>query len=442
MKKKAVPIVLLISLLLVTLACSKDDEPPIVITEEIDEGPDTEVPTEPEEEEPPVIMGTVEVFNSLRTYDGLVLVNDAGNNRAFLMDKDARLKHEWPLSNNLGNDAFLLNNGKILASLEADEPKITLGGQGGKLQFIAADGTVEWNFEYSSEDAETHHDAELLPNGNVLAMVWERRTQEVAEEAGSNSQGDVFPEALIEVNPATNEIVWEWHAWDHIIQDFDDTKSNYGDVAANPQLIDVNYVTIENGDIMHGNGISYDAANDVIYLSVNFFHEVWVIDHSTTSQEASSSTGGDFGKGGDLLYRFGNPEAYRNTMGTRLFNNNHYPNLLQGEDTGKMLIFTNGNGIGQSTVYELQLPTTFTVLPNTDNEPEVVWSFTDPDLYSPRVSGAVKLPNGNRMITEGDYGIWEVTEDGEVVWKFQADGFFWRAYHFDADAPEVLSLGF
>ncbi|NNJ87846.1 MAG: hypothetical protein HKP53_00465 [Eudoraea sp.] len=424
------------------MACNKDDGPSIIIPEGVDEEPDTEVPAEPEEEEPPVIMGTVEVFNSLLMYDGLVLVNDAGNNRAFLMDKDARLKHEWPLSNNLGNDAFLLADGNILASLEADEPKITLGGQGGKLQFIAADGTIEWNFEYSSEDAETHHDAELLPNGNVLAMVWERRTQEVAAEAGSNSQGDVFPEAIIEVDPATNEIVWEWHAWDHIIQDFDNTKSNYGDIAANPQLIDVNYVTIENGDIMHGNGIAYDAAKDVIYLSVNFFHEVWVIDHSTTSEEASDHSGGNFGKGGDLLYRFGNPEAYKNTMGTRLFYNNHFPNLLQGEDSGKMLIFTNGNGVGQSTVYELQLPSSFSVQPNTDNEPEVVWSFTDPDLFSPKVSGAVKLPNGNRMITEGDYGIWEVTEDGEVVWKFQADGFFWRAYHFDEDDPEVLSLGF
>jgi hypothetical protein len=421
-------------------SCAKEETPILPEEEIVVEDPVTEDPAEPIEE-PPVFMGEIQTLNANLVYNGLILVNDAGNNRAFLMDKSAKLIHEWPLSNNLGNDAFLEADGRLLASLEADDPKITLGGQGGKLQFIAADGTIEWNFNYSSEAAETHHDAELLPNGNVLAMVWERRTQEVAANAGSNSQVDIFPEAIIEVDPNTNEIVWEWHAWDHIIQDYDDTKDNFGDVAANPQLIDINYVTIDNGDIMHGNGLAYDPEDDVIYLSVNFFHEVWVIDHSTTTEEASNHTGGNFNKGGDLLYRFGNPEAYKNPMGTRLFHNNHFPNLLQGEDAGKMLIFTNGNGIGQSTVYELQLPTTFSLLPNSDNEPEVVWSFTDPDLFAPKVSGAVKLPNGNRMIAEGDYGIWEVTESGEVVWKFNAQGFFWRAYHFDYDAPEIISLG-
>lgn len=425
---------------LLFLSCTNDDAPLIPEEEVVVDDPVPQDPVDPIEE-PPVFMGEVQTFNANLVYNGLILVNDAGNNRAFVMDKDAKLIHEWPLSNNLGNDAFLEADGRLLASLEADDPKITLGGQGGKLQFIAPDGTIEWNFNYSSEEAETHHDAELLPNGNVLALVWERRTQDVAANAGSNSQVDIFPEAIIEVDPSTNEIVWEWHAWDHIIQDYDDTKENYGDVAANPQLIDINYVTIENGDIMHANGLAYDPIKNVIYLSVNFFHEVWVIDHSTTTEEARSSTGGNFGKGGDLLYRFGNPQAYKNNAGERLFHNNHYPNLLQDDHLGNMLIFTNGAELEQSKVYELQLPDVFSIEPNTDNEPEIIWSFTDPDLFAPKVSGAVLLPNGNRMIAEGDYGIWEVTESGEVVWKFAAEGFFWRAYHYEKDAPEIMALG-
>ncbi|MGB5700608.1 aryl-sulfate sulfotransferase [Muriicola sp.] len=425
---------------LILPSCAKEEAPILPEEEVVVEDPGIEEPADPMEE-PPVYMGEIQTLNANLVYDGLILVNDAGNNRAFLMDKEAKLVHEWPLSNKLGNDAFLEADGRLLASLETDDPKITLGGQGGILQFIAADGSIEWNFNYSSEAAETHHDAELLPNGNVLAMVWERRTQEVAANAGSNSQVDIFPEAIIEVDPNTDEIVWEWHAWDHIIQDYDITKDNFGDVAANPQLIDLNYVTIANGDIMHANGLAYDAVKDVIYLSVNFFHEVWVIDHSTSTEEASGSEGGNYGKGGDLLYRFGNPQAYKNTAGERLFRNNHFPNLLQDDHLGNMLIFTNGAELEQSTVYELQLPDVFSLEPNTDNEPEVVWSFTDPDLYAPKVSGAVLLPNGNRMIAEGDYGIWEVTEAGEVVWKFSAPGFFWRAYHYDNDAPEIMALG-
>ena len=422
-------------------SCNTDDEAPINPISGTDDDPPVMIDDDPGPTTVSGEAGSVKIFNAALMEDHFVLVNDAGNNRAFLMDKNAAIVHEWPLTNRLGNDAFLLSDGRLLASLEADEPKITLGGQGGKLQFVEKDGTVLWNFDFSSEEQETHHDAELLPNGNVLAMVWEKRTATEAADAGSTAGMDVFLDAVIEVNPMTDEIVWEWHTWDHLVQDVDNTKTNFGIVAENPQRININYVTNDNGDLTHGNGISYDPEKDVIYLSINFYHEVWVIDHSTTTAEAATTTGGNFGKGGDLLYRFGNPKAYDNQEGQRLFYNNHFPNILDGTNQGRMLIFGNGNDREQSTVYELELPNQFSLLPATDNEPTVVWSFTDPDLYSGRISGAVRLPNGNTMIAEGDFGIWEVTPQKEVVWKFSGDGFYWRAYHYAKDAPEIKSLG-
>ena len=190
---------------------------------------------------------------------------------------------------------------------------------------------------------------------------------------------------------------------------------------------------------MHANGIAYDAQNDLIYLSVNFYSEVWVIDHSVTTQEAATHEGGNFGLGGDLVYRFGNPSTQNILDVPRLFINNHYPNLFE---PNKMLIFTNGGDLKQSTVYELSLPSLLTqkMVPDTA-PPEILWSFTNPELYSGKVSGAVRLPNGNTLITEGDFGMWEVTNEGEVVWKFKADGFFWRAYHYEKNAPGILSLG-
>jgi hypothetical protein len=362
------------------------------------------------------------------------------------MDKEARLLHEWPLTNNIGNDVFLLPNGKLLASLESDSPQIQLGGKGGRLQFIAPDGTVDWDFIYSSSDGETHHDAELLPNGNIIAMVWKRKPAEAGVQAGFMLEDDVFPESIIEIDPNTNEIVWEWHSWDHLIQDHDVTKDNFGVIADHPERIDINYVpksgnSVEiKGDIMHANGIAYDKVNDVILLSANFYSEVWVIDHSTTTQEAASNSGGAYGKGGDLIYRFGNPMAYGNTLGERMFYNNHFPNILKGDDLGKLLIFSNGNGLGQSTVFELELPAIYDLKAGTNNELKVTWSFTDPDLYSGKVSGAVPLPNGNILITEGDFGFWEVTREKEVVWKFNAPGFFWRGYSYSKTAPEIQAL--
>jgi hypothetical protein len=223
-----------------------------------------------------------------------------------------------------------------------------------------------------------------------------------------------------------------------LIQDFDDTKANFGDLTENPQLIDINHVNAENGNIMHINGLGYDSVNDLIFLSVNYYSEVWVIDHSTTTGLAATHSGGNFGRGGDLVYRFGNPSTYGDNDSDKLFVNNHYPNLFE---PGKMLIFTNGGNLEQSTVYELDLPEALNTasIPELVN-PDILWSFTDAELYSPKVSGAVRLPNGNTLITEGDYGIWEVTKDGEVVWKFSGEGFFWRSYHYSKNDPGIQAL--
>jgi len=451
--KRISPIYLCILLGIFTIvfqSCSDDDDVVEEMeTETINPEEEEQEPEEVENEEPDFTpLGTVEVFNADKVDDNYILVNDASANRVYLMDKEARLLHEWSLTNNIGNDVFLLPNGQLLASLESDDPKILLGGKGGRVQLVNSDETLDFDFIYSSLEGETHHDVELLPNGNIIAMVWERLEAEDAVEAGFQIEQDMFPESIIEIDPATSEIVWEWRSMDHLIQDYDATKSNFGEVNLHPELIDINYslnadATADvKGDIMHANAIAYDEINDVILLSVNHFSEVWAIDHSTTTAEASDNIGGNYGKGGDLIYRFGNPEAYRNTEGNRLFHNNHFPNLLSGEDTGKLLIFSNGNNVMQSTVFELELPTSYTLAANTNNEPKVTWSFTDAELYSNRVSGAVPLPNGNVLITEGDYGFWEVTREKEVVWKYHSSGFFWRGYHYSKTAPEILALDF
>lgn len=432
-------------LIFILSSCSSDSTK---ITEIPEEEIETETPVAEEEiEEIPTDslttigeLGTVTFYNEELSEDEYILVNDAAANSVYLMDKNADLVYEWPLGDRIiGNDVILLNDGTLLASLESDNPDFQFGGQGGIIQIIDKNGQALWNFEYSNTEHRSHHDVELLPNGNVLAIAWEKMTQEEATANGSKLGSDIYPESIIEINPTTDTIVWEWHAKDHLVQDFDESKLNYGSIAENPQLINLNYVDAVGGNIMHANGIGYDELNDLIYLSVNYYSEVWVIDHSTSADDAASHSGGKFGKGGDLLYRFGNPSTQNDENTERLFINNHYPNLFE---PGKILIYTNGGDLEQSTVYELKLPTELTqkTIPKT-TQPEILWSFTDPELYAPKVSGAVRLPNGNTLITEGDFGLWEVTQQGEVVWKFSAPGFFWRAYHYAKDDPAILALG-
>ena len=161
-------------------------------------------------------------------------------------------------------------------------------------------------------------------------MIWERINNETAVNNGVDFETDIFTEKIIEVNPSSNEIVWEWRSWDHIIQDKFESLSNYGDVNLNPGKININY-SIDNppggnffinGDIMHANGLDYDTQNDVIYLSVNYYDEIWVIDHSTSLTESQGTSGGNYNKGGDLIYRFGNPNTY-DSLGNKTVSYTH-----------------------------------------------------------------------------------------------------------------------
>jgi hypothetical protein len=53
---------------------------------------------------------------------------------------------------------------------------------------------------------------------------------------------------------------------------------------------------------------------------------------------------------------------------------------------------------------------------------EIVWKFQEArvaDFFSPRLSNAQRLPNGNTLINEGWFGrFFEVTSDGDIVWEY------------------------
>ncbi len=392
------------------------------------------------------LSDNVEIYEEALIDDDLLLAIENGGNTSYLLNKQGHRVYEWNFDTNLGNDLEILPDGRLLGMFKVFGPEIDFGGGGGTVKILSPNSGVLWQYTYHSEDYIAHHDVEMLPNGNVLFISWERVDAITAQENGVNVTHDIFPESLIEVDTQTNQIVWRWNSFDHIIQNSNPDKDNFGNLNENPQLININYnSSISNGDIMHANGIDYDEVRDVIYLSVNFYSEIWVIDHSTTTEEAATSSGGNFNKGGDLLYRFGNPETY-DSLGDRLFYNNHFPNLIEKNVPGKdnMLVFVNkDNNQEQSAVYEFDLPETFNLLPNTNNEPQVVWQFTDPDMYSRIISGAVRLKNGNTLICDGGYGLWEVTQNGEIVWKFNSQNVkFWRSYNYNPadDAISQLDL--
>ena len=274
---------------------------------------------------------------------------------------------------------------------------ISFGGSGGVLRRINADQQTLWQYVISSETELAHHDLERLPNVNVMTIVWEKITTKQAKALGAQTEGPIYLEKLVKIDPNTDEIVWQWRSADHLIQDVDDSASTYGNIRQYPRKIDINYNShIEDGDWMHANGIVYDHTRDLVFMTVNFYDEVYVIDHSTTTAQASTASGGNYGVGGDLVYRFGNPAAYASAQ-PPIFDHVHHPNFSNNNNT-QMLFYSNGETAERSIVFELQLPAQLSLDPNTENLPAIVWQFSHPEMYYRIVSGAVKLPNGIKTV--------------------------------------------
>lgn len=393
--------------------------------------------------DPQVIVSDPSLFE-----DSLVLAVPLFGFNAYLLDKAGIRVHEFSFIDPLGTDLEILPDGKLLGMFRVVDPVTTIGGYGGIIRILNIDGSVNWEFIHSSDTFISHHDVEMLPNGNILFLAWERITPAEAAAVGVITDVNLFPDVLVEVDRDTRQIVWEWHSFDHIAQDNDPSiASTFKSISDNPQLIDFNYKNnpLISGNITHANGIAYDAARDVIYISINEYGEVWVIDHSADQDEIRTDSGGNFNKGGNLIYRFGNPSTYQNSEGDRLFHRNHHPNLIKDglRGAGNMLIYGNRtNNNAQSTVYELEMPTTFSLLPNTNNEPNIVWTFTAPNLFADIAGSATRLSNGNTLIAEQDFGFWEVTEDKEVVWQYFGGGreTYWRGVPYERDSDAIQSL--
>ncbi len=444
----------------------------------------------PSTKQAPVKLGLS--INDPRAYRGYMLLNPMGKKTTYLVDTDGRVVKTWESAYNSMHAARLLENGHLFRVAVLDGAERSFGGgpgSAGRIQEFDWDGNLVWDFQFSNAKQLHHHDATKMPNGNVLLVVWDKKSREEAIGAGRKPDlvsNYVLPDSIVEVKPTgktTGEVVWDWHLWDHLVQDHDATKANYGDVASHPELVDINYVentmgpggpgaggpgadtkkardpakdalkkaeaeklkTIGyvgsptqrsqriNPDWTHVNSIDYNAELDQIVISVHEFSEIWVIDHSTTKAEAAGHTGGRSGKGGDLLYRWGNPRVYR--AGTKadqtLFaqHNAHWiPRGLAGE--GHMMIFNNGGRRpdgNYSSVDEIVPPVDgqgrYKLESGAAYGPKApVWSYSAPnrsDFYAFFISGVQRLPNGDTFICSGPNGtVFEVTPDKQIVWKY------------------------
>ena len=408
-------------------------------------------------------------------FDGYTLFHPLTSTSVYLVDMNGELVHQWRTEYNTGQCVYLLDNGNLLRCARDPDPAGPYrgGGDGGIIQEIAPDSTMVWEYKFSDELKRHHHDVEIMPNGNVLLIAWEGRTYEEAVQAGINpvrmDDDEIWPDFIVEIEPVYPDggnIVWEWHVWDHLVQELYRDKDNYGAVAEHPELIDINaapahrerteITTPENvaalralgyiagsaetddrpeigRDWLHSNSVDYNEGLDQILISSRHFSEIWIIDHSTTSEEAAGHNGGRYGKGGDLLYRWGNPEAWGvgGVEDRQLFVQHDAQWIPEGyPGAGNITIFNNGARraeepwtSAEEIVPPLNPDGSYVMEPEVPAGPEApVWSWSHPDptsTYASNLGGVQRLPNGNTLIGVGVGGLMiEVGADNRIVWEY------------------------
>ncbi len=380
---------------------------------------------------------------SAQQFNGWTLTSIMNSTTATLMDTNQITVKTWSgLPAATGYSSYLEPGGILARSAKATAPSFNGGPICGKIQKHDYNGNLIWDFTYSTTNYCTHHDIKPMPNGNVLAIAYERKTAAEVTAAGGNQNIEMWPDKIIEVQPTgatTGIVVWEWKIWDHIMQNVDPAKPNYyANVIDHPELLNVNYKQAK--DWIHMNGVDYNPILDQISFSSHNMNEWYIIDHSTTTAEAATHTGGNSGKGGDFLYRWGNPAAYGAT-GTAILNVTHDAHWIkEGCPNAGRLVGFNNKGItspsNTSTVDHIILPTNGYNYNYTAGQAYSPATFTDRLVcsgYGSNMGSSQQFPNGNQLVCIATSGkVYEVNSAGTTLWSKTFAGSVPKAFKYDS----------
>ena len=202
---------------------------------------------QPKSKQTPVKLGLS--INDPKALQGYTLLAPLKGKDTYLIDMQGKVVRLWKADCHPALVPYLLENGHLFRPGELENTQSFKGGPGtgGRIQEFDWDGKLVWDFKLYNDKQLPHHDAIKMPNGNVMLIVSDKKTPAEAIAAGRKPQSvdtHLLADSLIEVKPTgktTGDVVWEWHLWDHLVQDFDKDKPNYGKIAEHPELVDINF---------------------------------------------------------------------------------------------------------------------------------------------------------------------------------------------------------
>lgn len=346
------------------------------------------------------------------------------NSAAKLVDTNGTVFKTWTLSSSTAYSAYLLPGDTILQTVRYQSGNIGMGGITGKVRKVDWNGTTVWEYAVSTSTTQMHHDVCAMPNGNVLLIVYESKSASPTT-VGSSSTMTVWSEKVMEVHPTgptTGTVVWEWHLWDHLCQSaYPSVTSTYvTNVSEHPERFNVNYNLKQ--DWFHMNGIDYNPQLDQIVLSSHEMDEVYVIDHSTTTAEAATHAGGNSGKGGDFLYRWGNPASYGlsstgNNSGFNVIHDAHWVPSTNALYPNYLCAYNNNSG-GSVKVALWNPPYNgynYTYTAGSIVGPTSVINPTIPSFSAQDMGNSQQLDNGNELVCNPGGSVYEVSPSGTTL---------------------------
>lgn len=390
---------------------------------------------------------------------------------SYLLDMQGYVVHTW----SVGNNPHLLDDGSVLDATQTPGNSDFTGFV--KLNWA---GSNIWSYTNTRTNYFLHHDFVQIYNpklgtNTVLYIARKNYTVDQCLAAGcnpayTNNYNNAQVDTITEVDMSGN-IVWEWSFFDHLIQNYDASKSNYvgsGMTISNyPGRLNANIPGLPiQSDWLHCNGLDYNQSLDQIAVS-SVRGEFYIIDHGNTfiAGNPAGSIALAASSAGDFLYRFGDPGRYNqgaipsiltnwteSTTGNKQLGGNHHISWIPSgfPRAGNLLIFNNAQNLFEHTQQSYAMEINPYLNANTNstsayvNPPDAGYYLWQPHVNagkSPRLlsnqiawmwhskanhsmfnhigGGVQRLVNGNTLICSDQEGhILEVTDAGEVVWEY------------------------
>lgn len=307
-----------------------------------------------------------------RASPGYTLFASAADPTVYLIDLRGSVVHTWKMPYPPGLYGYLSDAGTLFYNGQIPNESFLgkVPSKGGVVLEADWEGKILWEVRHKDH----HHDGRLLRNGNVILLCATELPASVARKvqggrAGSEENGKVWADYLVEMSK-DGEIIWEWRAWEHL----------------DPAKDVITAVQDNRSEWTHGNAVIELPDGDLL---VSFRNISTIIKIRRPN--------------GEIVWRMGAPPL----------SGQHAPAPLAN---GNILVFDNGpHRLDQSFPFSRVIE----INPATN---QIVWKYqeTNPyNFYSPRISNAQRLPNGNTLINEGFFGrFFEVTAEGEVVWEY------------------------